>query len=71
LRGELRRASAEKWIQSKKYAGEIFYLSDDKSALISIDKKIYGISADGNAATRAMTYDKGFKYQILPAIKQK
>ena len=71
LREASRRIEAEKVMQSGKYANETFYLSDDRSALIAIDDKIFGISADGISATRAMTYDKVFKYHILPAMKQK
>jgi peptidase E len=56
---------AEKAMMDGKYAGETFYLSDDKSALVSIDGTISGISADENSRIRAVTYDGVFKYNIL------
>jgi hypothetical protein len=71
LREPERRSFSEKTMMGGKYAGETFYLSDDNSALVSIDGEISGISADEKSAVRAMTYDKVFKYQILSTAKQK
>jgi dipeptidase E len=67
LREPARRSETEKIMQGGKYAGETFYLSDDRSALIALDDKIFGISADDISATRAATYDKIFNYQLLSA----
>jgi peptidase E len=68
LREPLRRADAERALQNKKYAGETFYLADDRAALVSINGKISAISDDKNSAVRAMTYDKIFQYKILSKV---
>jgi dipeptidase E len=61
-----RRPFAEKTMAAEN-DGETWYLSDDKSALVSVDDEIYGISADENSAVRVTTYDGAFRYKILSA----
>jgi dipeptidase E len=66
LRESARRAFSEKTMAAENN-GETWYLADDKSALVSVDGEIYGISADENSAVRAATYDGAFRYKILSA----